>query len=857
MNLYISSASATFQMILIYRPPPSKKNKFTVPMFFDEFSSLLQTLSIDASDHVLLSGDFNIHVDKPEDRDSSDFLNLLHIHDLKQHITGPTHVKNHTLDLLISRREDELVSSPSVESGLPSDHSAVRCFINISRPGPSTKRITSRLIRNIDEADFRQDIVSSLAPLSSVSDLETLISGYNDSLTRTLDKHAPEVERTVVLRPHAPWYTDSLRVAKQERRRHERKWLRTGLTVHKESYMEYCEEYNTLLSRAKIDYHSKQVTDANQRDLFRVIDKLSSPMNARILPDHTCPKDLANSFARFFNDKIIRLRSGLNIGSPPTLSVQIDESCDSSFSDFSCVDEDTVLKAIKSSSITACPLDPSPASVFKLCRDDLLPTITKIVNASLTSGVFPDSLKHALIVPLIKKPNLDPNTMSNFRPISNLAYLGKVIERIAVQQLQSYLTEHQLHPPMQSAYRPFHSVETALIKVNNDILAALDKREEALLVLLDFSAAFDTLDYDQLLNRLANRYGLAGTALNWCSSYLKGHTQSVSVKGVQSDPTILQCGAPQGSVAGPLAFILFSCPLQDIIAAHDIQSIVYADDTQLYLTFHPRDRDNAVRKLEACIEDIRAWCRMNMLVLNDSKTELIYFSSKFQQTSWTPSIKIGESYISSSSHARNLGVIMDSALNMSGHVNNICRNAMHGIRKIGQIRQYLTPESATKLVHAYVTSRLDSCNSLLYGLPDRELSKLQKVQNTAARLVMCVPRHDHITPILEELHWLPISERVSYKILILTYKALHGKSPCFVSDMIRVYSPVRSLRSSSECRLVVRKSFTRSYGDRTFFSAAAKLWNGLPRELRDAVSLDIFKSRLKTHLFSRYYHSKQ
>ena len=339
---------------------------------------------------------------------------------------------------------------------------------------------------------------------------------------------------------------------------------------------------------------------------------------------------------------------------------------------------------------------PLPRDLFKLCLSDLLPHITSIVNSSLTSGIFPESLKHARIVPLLKKQGLDTDELSNYRPISNLALLGKIIERMAVKQLQDYLCENCLHAPMQSAYRPYHSVETALLRVQNDILSALDVHKEALLVLLDFSAAFDTLDHSQLLNRLSVRYGIKDKVLQWCSSYLTGRTQSVTIGNASSDPVSLKCGVPQGSVAGPVAFILFSAPLQDIIAAHGIQCTVYADDTQLLITFPPEDRELAARKMEACIADIRAWCQQNMLVLNDSKTELVHFSSKFIESSSFPGLKIGDTTIKPSSNVRDLGAVMDPYLEMLQHVNSVCKGALAGIRKIGQIRHYLNQDSAPR-----------------------------------------------------------------------------------------------------------------------------------------------------------------
>ena len=553
-----------------------------------------------------MTGDFNFHVDVSDDREALRFLDILDLHNLQQHVHEPTHIAGHTLDLLITRGDDSLVKSVRVYSGLPSDHFGVKCTVNITRPGPSRKRIKSRSLRKVNETEFRKDIQESVESINqSVSDLDTMVNGYHSKLSEVLNKHAPEKEKTVVLRPHAPWYTESLRAAKQEKRRRERKWLKSGLTVDKESFKEKCSEYQQQLLSTKTEFHSREVADANQRDLFRVIDRLTSPKNHHSLPDHDNHKELANSFSDFFCNKIKKLQTSLKTTSQST--VQADNACPFSFDEFAQVSEDMVLKVITSASITSCPLDPLPASAIKSYLPDLLPLITSIVNSSLTSGIFPASLKHARIMPLLKKSNLDVNVLANYRPISNLAFLGKVIERLAVKQLQSYLSDNHLYASTQSAYRPCHSVETAIVKVQNDILAALDKGKEALLVLLDFSAAFDLIDHKQLLDRLITRYGVKGKAFKWFASYLCGRSQSVVINDTESDPVTLECGVPQGSVAGPIAFTLFSAPLQDVIESHGVNSAIYADDTQLYVTFSPDERMQAIKKIEACVDGIRAY----------------------------------------------------------------------------------------------------------------------------------------------------------------------------------------------------------------------------------------------------------
>ena len=196
---------------------------------------------------------------------------------------------------------------------------------------------------------------------------------------------------------------------------------------------------------------------------------------------------------------------------------------------------------------------------------------------------------------------------------------------------------------------------------------------------------------------------------------------------------------------------------------------------------------------------------------------------------------------------------MDSYYTFDAQAHNICKVANLHLCTIGSIRRYLTPEATERFVHAFVTSRLDSGNSLLVGLPAAKLSKLQKLQNTAARIVTRTQKLDHITPILKDLHWLPITHRIEYKILLLVYKAANSLAPAYLTDLLVPYKPSRSLRSHDQQLLVVPRTNRHTYGDRAFSKCAPELWNALPLELRESPSIDSFKSNLKTYLFHDAY----
>lgn len=376
------------------------------------------------------------------------------------------------------------------------------------------------------------------------------------------------------------------------------------------------------------------------------------------------------------------------------------------------------------------------------------------------------------------------------------------------------------------------------------------------MVLLDLSAAFDTVDHILLLSILRNKFYITGTALDWFRSYLRQREMVIRVPSSlsPSKPRPLQFGVPQGSVLGPVLFSLYTSGLGDVIKSHGIQFMFYADDTQLYLPFDPDSLPAAIMKMERCLQDIRDWMTCHFLKLNDDKTELIIFRSRFNTRTPTPcELRIGNSCISPTSTIRNLGFFMDTTLTMDSHINNTCKSIIYHLRQIGQLRKFLDTPSTEKLVHAVVSSRLDYCNCLLFGLPSSSIQRLQRLQNTAARIVVKSPRSAHITPILESLHWLPVQYRIQYKLLCLVFRAVTSSQPAYLSSILRERSSLRPSRLQYQHLLEAPQSRTSTYGGRALSRCGPSLWNSLPVELRSLSSMSIFRDRLKTYLFRQCF----
>ena len=634
--------------------------------------------------------------------------------------------------------------------------------------------------------------------------------------------------------------------------------MQTGLTIDRDIYKYECRKFKKMCGAAKSMYYNDKVNQCvgDQKSLFKIANELLHKQRPVQLPSYKEPEEIANRFATYFEDKIKVI--GATFGPVDSRNLTQPHKKDdrkTHMLDFETVNEKYLKKTILAGNSKSCSLDPIPTKLLKKHLEIILPTLLNIVNMSLSAGIFPSPLKKALVTPLLKKTSLDKEILKNYRPVSNLAFLGKLIEHVVVQQLTGHKTRNNLYAVYQSAYREGHSTETALLRIMNDILLLIDGKKCVMLVLLDLSAAFDTLEHSVLLSRLENENCVSGNVLAWMRSYLHNRTVSVITEGVQSRPTSLTVGLPQGSKVGPSEYLTYSSPIFDIAHKHQINIHMYADDTQLYLGFDSDNFNEAARKMEKCLEEIKEWMWLNHLKLNEDKTEylLIGRSASLKQIPEPNTLCLGASVIEPTRSAKNIGVIVDAELSMIPHVNNICKACYGQLRSIARIRPNLTEEATKTLVHSFVTSRLDSCNSILYGLSDQTLHKLQLVQNSAARIITRTKRHEHITPILKRLHWLPIKYRIVYKICLTVFKCLQGKAPEYLSSLIERYVPTRALRSSNTNLLKHYKVNLKTFGERSFASAAPRLWNVLPDWLRSSSDLEQFKTDLKTHLFTLAY----
>jgi len=811
---------------------------------------------VPASSRLFVVGDFNFHVDDTTNPDAKRFSSLLAAMDLQQHVRQPTHIRGHTLDLVITRRsENHLIAAvESLDMDL-SDHYPVLCDLRFPKPSPVRESIVYRKLRNIDSCEFGQSFakLELINKLNGCSASDSALE-LDAALSKLLDSYAPQLTKRITLRPNCSWFNDDIRDAKKIRRSLEKQWRMSGLEIHRQLFVKQKNLVNQLIASAKRKHFAKKIEENrnNPKQLFGIVDNLLERRGKHVLPSRESTLTLANEFADFFTEKIARIRMNLGDRPSPSMSVLDEPVFDGRpLGKFKPVTQDEAAKIVKNSPSKHCTLDSLPTWLLKSCLADLIPVLTDIINKSLESGIFPDCYKHAIVKPLLKKPSLDPECLQNYRPVSNLHFVSKVIERTVAAQLNCHLNRNGLCEIFQSAYKAGCSTETALLRVQNDILAAIDQGMCVGLVMLDLSAAFDTIDHQTLLLRLKHRLGISGSCLAWIKSYLTDRSQKVNVGTDFSTAHALNYGVPQGSVLGPLLYTIYVLPIGDIIREHGLEFHCFADDSQLYVRIKPKSTESKSKEtIEDCVSDLVTWMGNNFLKVNGDKTDFILLGTTNQLSKLTEfSLSIDGSEIPPSAAVRNLGVVFDNNMSMEKHINQLCASSFYHLRNIGKIRQYLDQTTAERLVHAFVTSRLDYCNSLLFGLPDCLVSKVQSVQNAAARIITRNKKHCRITPVLRDLHWLPITSRINFKILVLTYKCIHGLAPAYLQSLVTVKTNTRNLRSSSQLLLLQPRFKLLSAGHRAFYYCAPLLWNKLPSVLQSSPSIDVFKSNLKTHLF--------
>ncbi len=505
-----------------------------------------------------------------------------------------------------------------------------------------------------------------------------------------------------------------------------------------------------------------------------------------------------------------------------------------------------VLKIIKGIKTKSMGVDDITVDMLNKSVHYCLYPLTHIINYSISHNEFPDLWKKANVTPIPKLNN--PSSCKDFRPISLLCIISKILEKIISKQVITYLTDLNLLNPVQSGYRADHSTATALLKVITDIIDGLDRNDVAILALLDYSKAFDTVNHRLVLAKL-KALGFMSEALSWFSSYLSGRCQRVKQDRNFSGWLDVENGVPQGSILGPLLFIVTSINIKDAIVSAEHH--MYADDTQVYMTSSLSNLPSNVELFNSDLNSIEKWSKKNALKLNPQKCSYMFIGSRHNLNkiaeSSLPLLKIGDTPLPQVDRCKNLGVIFDSHFNWESHINKLVSHSYLKLKSIYRFKHLLSPQLKLNLCDSLVLSSFNYCDILFSNIGKAHQAKIQQVQNSCLRFAFNVRKYDHITPYLQSSKWLNMKDRRVMHSLCMIYKILNNLTPQYLLD------PINMLRiphnySTRQLNLLPIPPFRKSLKENSFYVKMVNTYNSLSEDIKLSTSLHIFKRKLRQFL---------
>lgn len=849
----IQNSPINVTIVLIYRPAHHSEN---IATFLDEFYKLTEYVQLNFK-HFIICGDFNIHVNKVADPSTIKFNDILNTFSLLQSVNCPTQKNGNTLDLILYDKECIDVCNIEVDVDRISDHFMINFDICIQIKSLEQKVISYRNFKDVIITDFHTDLTTGTATFldnADCNDFHSSLQLFGNIFTGEVNKHAPLITKTVKCINRPPWMDNEFQNARKKRRRLYKQWRKSRSAEHREEFVQMKSSVDELSKEKRRSFYHNSISQASnsQKELFKITNNLLDKDKQSVLPYSENPEHLANQFNNFFIEKIEKIRNNVVKSEKPHTEKPVIMCCNfPTLCLFKCVSATDIQKKIQSTKIKTSQRDPIPAFLLKSSIEHILPTLVHLVNTSLATGSM-EGLKESVVTPILKKSGLDQDVLSNYRPVCGGLYVDKLIQSMVLLQLNEHMAENSLHIPQQSGYKRNHSCETVLLKIVNEVLTSLDSGRCSVLLLLDLSAAFDTVDHDKLLSILNHEIGLEGNVLKWFSSFLSNRIQYTNISGCHSERRSMPYGVPQGSVLGP---VLFNIYVRNFISMLEQAGFIvhgYADDHQVIYKFRIEFQYDAIcHALPNGLRLISQWMDSHFLKLNAGKSQLLIFTPRnIRDKLVMDSVYIGcNQFIPVSLEAMNLGAKLDFQLSFSPHVSMVVSQSYKQISNIGKIRTYLTVEDLKTIVQSLVVSKLDYCNSLLYGVAEYEISRLQRLQNSCARLIFGKKKNESVSALLFDLHWLPVKQRIYFKILLFVFKFFRNKTPIYISQCLHI-------SDFATYTLQIPRTKT-PYGDRAFENCAPRLWNALPISIKCIETIESFKKHLKHHLFTQFVDYKQ
>lgn len=837
--------SKPFVVVTWYRPPDSPVS------IFSYFETLIGKLDSKTTEFYLL-GDLNCDmIAERYDNNTRKLMSIADVYGLTQLITEPTRITPTSatlIDLIYTNSPDKVAYSGVCHISI-SDHCMVFVYRKLSgsRMSNGHNTIIYRNFRKFSRDSFRNDIASqNWDQVYNSSDPNEMWLQWKRIFLSIVDKHAP-LRKLRVRARSSPWITAELKELMHDR---DILKIKASKSNDPNDWAQFKQRRNTVnckIRLAKQAYFLNNFNEhmGNSKKTWQTINELTSrksgkasvtslKVNGSLITD---PSVLPNEFNNHF----------ATIG--PKLASDIDSSDNLDYQKYlTCINQRfqlqpttigkvfTLLNKLKKSKATG--LDMISARLIRECADLICIPICDIFNQSINLGIFPDDWKLARVTPLFKEGNRDD--VNNYRPISIISVVAKVFERLIYDQLYAYLDEHQILSKYQSGFRAIHSAVTALLEATDTWAYNIECGKVNAVVFLDLKKAFDTVDHQILLLKL-KYYGIHGDSYQLFKSYLENRTQICSVNGNFSNTCILDCGVPQGTILGPLLFLLYINDLPNCLS--NCEPRMYADDT--HLTFASDNIDDIQSYLNQDLENVCIWLKANKLTLNMTKTEFMLIGSRqrLRTLAVSPTLSIDDTLIRQVNTTKSLGVFIDDKLNWNSHIEKLIKKIASGIGAIKRVRHLVPQVTLHHIYQSLVQPHFDYCN-IVWGNSGVTLQeKLQKLQNRAARVLTFSDYDTDVNHLLETLGWVSLIRQQQFQRATMVFKSLHGLAPGYLCNNFETRKISYNLRNSDN-KLNVPIPRTNYYKN-SFIYSGAMLWNSLPYEVRQTECLGQFKSLLK------------
>ena len=846
-----------FLICSVYRHPSSSIDNLTT-----HFQNLLSKLS--SNKLLFIMGDFNINLlDFASHTLTSDFVNNFFSHSLLPCILHPTRVSEHRasiIDNIYTNATNANVTSGNILMQI-TDHFPQFMVLKNTHINHGKSESFKYDYSSFEEDKFLEDFnqIDFTYLENSDFDVNNKFDRFLKDLNTLTNKHAPIKRRSrkEMKLKDKPWINKRILKMMSIRDRILQKLKKQQTPDDLKLYKKFRNRVSNELKESKARYFHNyfSINSQNMKKMWSGIKTIishkssaASSINKIRGKDGNLTTD-PSKMSNIFNDFYVNVADGITKTIPLTpkspLEYLSNRTCNSLFLSPVTLLEVNDLINILNPSKSVGP-NSIPIKLLKIIGHSVSPLLALLVNQSFQSGIFPDKLKIAKVISLFKKGN--PELPSNYRPISLLPIFSKIFEKLMYRRLYRFLEIHNILYSLQFGFQENHSIDHALVSLTEAIRNTLDNKRFGCGIFIDLQKAFDTVNHKILLSKLEH-YGIRGCALQWFRSYLSDRKQYVSVNGSNSDLLSITCGVPQGSVLGPLLFLIYINDLPN--ASKRLTFYLFADDTNIY--YESKDLTNLTKIVNKELRLVKKWLDANKLSLNIDKTNYIIFHSSSSNVPSGSGIKIGKKQIKRVKFVKFLGILLDEHLCWKYHLSELSKKLARTSGMFFKIRNLLPLDVLVCLYNALFLSFLQY-GLIVWGQTYASyIDPIFKLQKNAVRAISFQSSMSPSLPIFNDLKLLKLSELFELRLLTFVFDSVNKSSPTCFHDFFLLNSSVHqySTRQASQGDLYMFRKNSLQYGLKSIRYLGAKLWNALNVELRNASSKILFKTKLKSYLLSK------